>query len=112
MGTIYPNDADGDALRRVAGSGADMSRPMTIDFSVASPNREAADQVAQLPRMDLSPQFHMTRTPALGLSIAEKQCSLLMSVSCPLKPTSMNWWPHLAQAAMAGVLLATLNNQP
>jgi hypothetical protein len=48
MGTIYPNDADGDALRRVAGSGADMSRPMTIDFSVASPNREAADQVAPL----------------------------------------------------------------
>ena len=30
----YPNDSDGDALRRVATNGSDMSAPMEIDFPV------------------------------------------------------------------------------
>ena len=34
MFSDYPNDADGDELRNVAESGADMSRPMVINFSV------------------------------------------------------------------------------
>ncbi|HTJ45417.1 MAG TPA: ribonuclease E inhibitor RraB [Kofleriaceae bacterium] len=32
----YPDDADGDALRRVAGSGSDMSKPMLVDFMIAA----------------------------------------------------------------------------
>jgi hypothetical protein len=48
MSDIYPDDADGDALRRVASTGANMSLPMDIDFFVAVPGREAGEAVAQL----------------------------------------------------------------
>jgi hypothetical protein len=48
MSETYPDDADGDALRRVASTGADMSRPMEIDFVVAVPGREAGEAVAQI----------------------------------------------------------------
>jgi hypothetical protein len=44
----YPGDADGDALRRVAALGADMSRPMEIEFFVAVPDREAGEAFARL----------------------------------------------------------------
>ena len=44
----YPQDADGDALRKVAAHGADMSRPMIIDFSVDASNEEVATSVASL----------------------------------------------------------------
>ncbi len=42
----YPADSDGDALRRVAALGADMSRPMLIDFAVACPDSRAAGAFA------------------------------------------------------------------
>ena len=45
---MIPNDADGDALRRVASIGADMSRPMEIDCFVAVPNRELGEAVAMV----------------------------------------------------------------
>ena len=48
MNTPYPDDEDGEALRRVAALGADMSRPMEIDFFVAVPDREAGEAVARL----------------------------------------------------------------
>jgi regulator of RNase E activity RraB len=48
MSNKYPNDADGDALRRVASMGADLSRPMDIDFFVAVPDRQVGEQVARL----------------------------------------------------------------
>jgi hypothetical protein len=48
MNEDYPDDADGDALRRVAAMGADMSRPMEIDFFVVVPDREAGEAVARL----------------------------------------------------------------
>jgi hypothetical protein len=48
MSTAYPQDADGDALRRVVDSGADMSRPMIIDFSVTVPDERTARHVAEL----------------------------------------------------------------
>ena len=44
----YPNDSDGAALRKVAEAGADMSRPMTIDFSVDAPDERAARAIAEL----------------------------------------------------------------
>ncbi len=43
----YPNDADGDALRRVVALGADMSKPMEIDFAITVPSREAGVAVAE-----------------------------------------------------------------
>ena len=44
--TDYPHDADGDALRRVAADGSDMSKPMDIDFQVAAPDEATAERVA------------------------------------------------------------------
>lgn len=44
----YPNDSDGDTLRRVREAGSDMSQPMTIDFDVNVPNEAAARAVAGL----------------------------------------------------------------
>jgi hypothetical protein len=44
----YPDDADGDALRRVASMGCNMTKPMEIDFFVAVPDREAGQRVAEL----------------------------------------------------------------
>ena len=41
----YPSDADGDALRRVASDGNDMSQPMDIEFSVIVPDRLSAERV-------------------------------------------------------------------
>ena len=42
----YPSDDDGDALRRLKGLGADLSKPMEIDFNIAVPNLEAGKIVA------------------------------------------------------------------
>jgi hypothetical protein len=44
--TAYPDDADGDALRGVAGSGSDMTLPMVIDFTVDAPDETAARALA------------------------------------------------------------------
>lgn len=44
----YPDDADGDALRRVAATGVDMSRPMEIEFIVAVPGRVTGEAIARL----------------------------------------------------------------
>jgi len=46
--SAYPSDADGDALRKVADAGADMSRPMVIDFSVDAPGEKVAKRVAEI----------------------------------------------------------------
>ncbi len=43
----YPDDADGDALRRVA-QDADMSKPMEIDFFVEVPSETAGHEVSKL----------------------------------------------------------------
>lgn len=46
MALDYPNDADGDALKRVADGGSDMSKPMDIDFTVAVPSEAIGRQLA------------------------------------------------------------------
>jgi hypothetical protein len=43
----FPNDADGDALRRVS-THADMSKPMVIDFAVDAPSQASAERIARL----------------------------------------------------------------
>jgi hypothetical protein len=42
----FPNDADGDALRRLVKAGSDLARPMTIDFTVDVPTRAAGQAIA------------------------------------------------------------------
>ena len=46
MSTDYPYDSDGDAMRRVAAGGSDMSKPMVIDFQVAAPDETTAKRIA------------------------------------------------------------------
>ncbi|HTC14899.1 MAG TPA: ribonuclease E inhibitor RraB [Steroidobacteraceae bacterium] len=48
MNASYPNDTDGDALRKVVEAGADMSRPMVIDYSVRVADEHSARRVAQV----------------------------------------------------------------
>ena len=48
MNSTYPDNSDGDALRRAAENGANMSRPMIIDFSITVPDEEAAHGVSDL----------------------------------------------------------------
>ncbi len=38
----YPEDADGDALRSIAASGSDMTRPMVIDFAIDAGSKAIA----------------------------------------------------------------------
>jgi len=44
---IYPNDANGDALRRMEVQGDDLSRPRNIDFTVAFADASSAEQFAE-----------------------------------------------------------------
>ena len=46
MSADYPDNADGDVLRNLAADGNDMSKPMTIDFQIASPDADVAQIVA------------------------------------------------------------------
>ena len=46
MAAGYPNDDDGEVLRRIAADNNDMSKPMDIDFQVAVPDESAARHVA------------------------------------------------------------------
>ena len=42
----FPDNADGDALRHLADSGADMTNPMVIDFAVAIPDESTGKAIA------------------------------------------------------------------
>src|SRR5688572_32557740 len=44
----FPNDADGDALRRLVSHGWDLSRPMLLDFQVAVPDEKSAKGLAEV----------------------------------------------------------------
>jgi hypothetical protein len=43
----FPDDADGDALRRIARDGSDLSKPMEIDFAVTAPSEGSARAIAK-----------------------------------------------------------------
>jgi regulator of RNase E activity RraB len=44
----FPDDADGDALRRFVDGGSDLSKPMLINFQVAVPDEKAAQGMADV----------------------------------------------------------------
>ena len=48
MNTHYPSNADGDALRKLAASGHDMTKPMEIDFAIAAPDEFAANAICKV----------------------------------------------------------------
>ena len=41
-----PNDATGDALRRIAADGSDLTRPMWVDFEIAVPSQASGNKIA------------------------------------------------------------------
>src|SRR3954463_8969202 len=43
----FPNDADGEALRKVA-ERADMTKPMDIDFAVDAPDQVRGEEIGRL----------------------------------------------------------------
>lgn len=68
----FPNDADGDALRRFVDDGSDLSKPMTIEFQVAVPDEAAANGLAEVAYM-------------LGYRVkiyASPECSLPWTCEC------------------------------
>ncbi|MGC0773360.1 MAG: ribonuclease E inhibitor RraB [Candidatus Acidiferrum sp.] len=44
---IFPNDANGDALRRMEAEGDDLTIPWNIDFNVVFPDGGAAEEFAK-----------------------------------------------------------------
>ena len=46
MSQDFPNDGDGDALRRFIEGGSDLTKPMHFDFQVAVPDEGAAKALA------------------------------------------------------------------
>ena len=44
---IYPNDANGDVLRRMEAQGDDLARPRNIDFTVVFGDAVSAEQFAE-----------------------------------------------------------------
>jgi hypothetical protein len=47
MRVSYPDDDDGDALKAVEARGADMSKPMRIEFSIDVPDIERARSLSE-----------------------------------------------------------------
>jgi Regulator of ribonuclease activity B len=45
---LYPSDADGDALRRVAEHGSDMSKSMDVEFAIRVPDQSAGQTISDL----------------------------------------------------------------
>ena len=45
MNAAYPQDDNGDALRRLAEAGSDMSLPMWIDFMIAIPSGSVGNEI-------------------------------------------------------------------
>ncbi len=41
-----PDDADGDAMRRVIAAGVDLTRPMVVDFQIDCPDMVSAQAIA------------------------------------------------------------------
>ena len=46
----YPNDENGDVLRRMAAHGDDLSKPRDVDFEHVLPSRRAAEEMARQAR--------------------------------------------------------------
>ena len=48
MDNDFPNDDDGDTLRQLVDNGADLLKPMVIDFQIAMPDEQSAPVLAEL----------------------------------------------------------------
>lgn len=46
MTTTFPDDVDGDALKLIAETGSDFSKPMDVDIQIAAADEETAIAIA------------------------------------------------------------------
>jgi hypothetical protein len=72
MQHVFPNDTDGDALRRFIDNGSDLSKPMLIDFQIAVPDEAASRGLADVAR---KLGYHVK-------SYASPECSLPWTCEC------------------------------
>ncbi|MHB1158418.1 MAG: ribonuclease E inhibitor RraB [Phycisphaerales bacterium] len=86
----FPNDADGDALRRLARDGSDLSKPMYIDFQVAVPDEASANGLAQAAKK-LGYQVAISESP---------QCRLPWTCECSTRMIAT----HIGVCAIQGEL--------
>src|SRR5260370_34232855 len=69
----FPNDADGDALRRVA-ERSDMSKPMDIDFAVDVPSKRSGEEVQRVAaQRGFRPTLHFDETDQRWTCYCAKQ---------------------------------------
>jgi hypothetical protein len=68
----FPDDADGDALRRVA-ERSDMSKPTDIDFAVDVPSKRSGEEVQRLAAQRGFRRFTSTKRINAGLAIAPNE---------------------------------------
>lgn len=114
---MYPSDADGDALQRLADDGNDMARPMLIDFEVVLPGIQEAtalsEQVKSFAsnleirsrkdnRVDLTCSVLMTPTYE---AVIEMQARLA-TLAQPLNGSPDGWGSFGNQAEPSTIMLA------
>jgi hypothetical protein len=54
----FPNDADGQALARIAASGMDLSQPTIVEFAIASTEESSCKIVESLSRSGFSSEVY------------------------------------------------------
>ena len=71
MSGDYPDDADGEVLRRVARDGSDMTAPMEIDFTIEAPNESVAQILSGIiAARGFAPRLHLDADGSVSLYCA------------------------------------------
>jgi regulator of RNase E activity RraB len=89
----FPDDADGDALRRLVDDGSDLTKPMCVEFQVAVPDEATAKRLAEV-------------ASKLGYGIAiypSPECSLPWTCECSRKMLATHEGVLAVQTELAGV---------
>lgn len=82
---LFPEDADGDLLRRMQDLGFDLSKPQPIEFRVVMPNDDAANALAR----SVVGHDHVDRPERVEVRTGDEGDSQLFVVQ-PMMPTYSN----------------------
>lgn len=87
MRASYPDDDDGDALKEAEARGADMSKPMRIEFSIDVPDVERARSLSErIAAHGYKPEIFINDEDGSVISIARASCWQLTMVSWLHRP--------------------------
>ena len=86
---MFPGDADGDALARIAADGVDLSCPRVIEFAVAAPDEEAAQKIAAA-LTDTSYQVQIYYDEGGHVDPADEEFGLSWRVCAEVDPSAWN----------------------